>query len=170
MEEATKAAARGFAGGSMQSFFGPNGKPALEEHQSKGNMEKPDLGDRVDSEDPKALELGSSAEKRSPKLKLFGVEINCSGEAAESGNATTAFNLIREEQNEKPLPRSKSLSLTVSPPSSEMLSGAGAFAIIETQEEEEEANRVRKGKRVLSDVKRTNNKNHYSSSWTRSAT
>ncbi|GAB4857874.1 hypothetical protein Ancab_015779 [Ancistrocladus abbreviatus] len=130
-------------------------------------MEKPDLGDRVDSEDPKASELGSSGEKRCPKLKLFGVEINCSGEAAESGNANTAFNLIREEQNEKPLPRSKSLSLTVSLPSSEMLSRVAAFAVIETQEEE--ANRVRKDMRVLSDVKRPNNKSHCSSSRTKSA-
>ncbi|GAB4857885.1 hypothetical protein Ancab_015790 [Ancistrocladus abbreviatus] len=131
-------------------------------------MEKPDLGDRVDSEDPKALELGSSGEKRSPKLKLFGVEINCNGEAAESENVTAAFNLIREEQNEKTLPGSKSFSLTVSLPSFEMLSSVAAFAVIETQEEE--ANRVRKGKRVLSDVKRPNNKSHYSSSRTRSAT
>ncbi|GAB4857876.1 hypothetical protein Ancab_015781 [Ancistrocladus abbreviatus] len=131
-------------------------------------MEKPDLGDRVDLEDPKASELGSSGEKRSPKLKLFGVDINCNGEAAESENVIAAFNLIREEQNEKTLPRSKSLSLTVSLPSSEMLSSVAAFAVIETQEEE--ANRVRKGKRVLSDVKRPNNKSHCWSSRTRSAT
>ncbi|GAB4857881.1 hypothetical protein Ancab_015786 [Ancistrocladus abbreviatus] len=79
-------------------------------------MEKPDLGDRVDSEDRKASELGSSGEKRCPKLKLFGVEINCSGEAAESGNATTAFNLIREEQMRNPCPvQSLFRSLSLSP-------------------------------------------------------